>query len=179
MEFFQPPKPRPRAPFDPAVWSQPRPNSLGATVPWRLLVGESARARVLLQDVIAHATGVEMTLSIRVETDDAHGRIFHRMAEASTGLHDEFLRFGVELDDGRKLTNLDEREEEPTAWLSRRGGGGGDREFKWRYWLWPLPPSGTLTFVCEWPVFDIALTHTTVVADDAIKAAERARIVWS
>ena len=42
------------------------------------------------------------------------------------------------------------------------------------YWVWPLPPSGPVTFVCEWPAYDIAETRVTVEAALIIEAAERA-----
>jgi hypothetical protein len=179
VEFFQPPKPRPAPNYDQPDWSRPKPSSLGATVPWRMVLAESERARIVLKGALAHAAGIELTVGIRVTTGKPDHGLFHRMAHPSSALQAEFFRFGVELADGRKLTNLDEREDEPSARLGQMGGGGGGDEYEWRYWLWPLPPAGPLTFVCEWPAFDIPLTRTSVTADEALDAASRARILWS
>ena len=34
--------------------------------------------------------------------------------------------------------------------LMLRGGGGGGKRYNFTYWVWPLPPEGKLTFLCEW-----------------------------
>jgi hypothetical protein len=176
MEFFEPPPPRDEPIPAQPEWARPGVESLGALVPWRLVLAENARVRVLLARAIAHATGVELTVEIRFAETPDH-RVFHRMSHARNPLHDDFLRFGVELSDGRKLTNVYERPDD--AILMRTSGGGGDKTFTWNYWLWPLPPAGTLTFVCEWPGFDIELTRTGVDAQEALDAARRARLLWT
>jgi hypothetical protein len=33
--------------------------------------------------------------------------------------------------------------------------GGGHLHQDRSYWVWPLPPVGPLTFMCEWAAFDI------------------------
>jgi len=96
---------------------------------------------------------------------------------------DEMLRFGLEFSDGRKATNVGgwtPREEgEPDGPVLLGGGGGGGRG-RWdqRFWLWPLPPPGSLSFVCEWPAADLSLSRADVDAQLVIDAAARARIVF-
>ncbi len=46
------------------------------------------------------------------------------------------------------------------------------------FWLWPLPPSGTLRIACEWPLAGIALTQAEVDAAPIVAAASRVRRLW-
>jgi hypothetical protein len=62
--------------------------------------------------------------------------------------------------------------------LVPRGGGGGMRHWSESLWLWPLPPEGRLSFVCEWPAFGIALTRADVDAAPIRDAAARSRALW-
>jgi hypothetical protein len=41
--------------------------------------------------------------------------------------------------------------------------------------MWPLPPIGPLSFVCEWPAAGIALTHVEVDSQPLRDAAGRSR----
>ncbi len=60
----------------------------------------------------------------------------------------------------------------------QRGGGGGERAWDMRFWLWPLPPPGLLAFVAEWPLGGIALTRVEVDADPIVQAAAEAETLW-
>ena len=62
--------------------------------------------------------------------------------------------------------------------LVPRGGGGGMRRWSESQWLWPLPPEGRFSFVCEWPALGIALTRTDVDAAPIRDAAARSRPLW-
>lgn len=101
----------------------------------------------------------------------------------------ELLRFGVQFADGRKATTLGADtprrlrsatdEEEPSGpILSPSGGGGCDCEWDQEYWLWPLPPPGTLTFAIEWPSKEIELSMCEVDAGLIIDASESSEVLW-
>ena len=78
------------------------------------------------------------------------------------------LKWGFELGDGRRVTNVDPWPEQPNQDHSRPhhpddwlwepdhpvlqggGAGGGDRSVDRDHWLWPLPPPGRLRVVCQW-----------------------------
>lgn len=107
-------------------------------------------------------------------------------AEPREELPDEFVRFGVLLADGNKATNFDNRlgfrdffTEPESPVLMPRGGGGSEHTWSMRFWLWPLPPDGPLTFVIEWPQFQIPETQASIDAAEIRTAAERARPIWS
>jgi hypothetical protein len=61
--------------------------------------------------------------------------------------------------------------------LLQRGGGGGGGRWSHDVWVWPLPPSGPLAFVCEWPALGIALTRIDFDAERLREAAGRARLL--
>jgi hypothetical protein len=44
--------------------------------------------------------------------------------------------------------------------------------------LWPLPPSGALTVVTEWPAQGVALTRIALDADPLIEAAAQSEVLW-
>ncbi len=63
--------------------------------------------------------------------------------------------------------------------VSGRGGaGGGETRFRQGYWISPLPPSGELTVLCEWPDLGIAVSRTEVDTKLILDAAERAQSLF-
>jgi hypothetical protein len=63
--------------------------------------------------------------------------------------------------------------------LSLGGGGGGDGNWRQSIWIWPLPPPGRLTFVCQWPEANIELTSNDIGAQLILDAATRAQVIFS
>lgn len=194
MGFFEPPP----APPEPPELRQPQPpwfgppdNVLGVSVPLEpLLLVRTDTAAVSLGGFVAYPTGLEFMLTIRRrnvdEGDDWVGRHMHLRRRRGGELPPEFLRFGVELADGRKATNLggwharfepgDRPSDEPV--LIERGGGGGGTRLDQGYWLWPLPPPGPLGFVTEWPGEQIALTRRDIDAAPIVEASTHATTLW-
>jgi hypothetical protein len=62
--------------------------------------------------------------------------------------------------------------------LSQGGGGGSERRWEGRFWLWPLPPEGSLTFAFTWPEEGIGETTVEVDAAPIREAAGRAVELW-
>jgi hypothetical protein len=195
MTFFEPPQPQPFPPeHRQPEWIGPANNILGVAVPLRIVLARNDQVALVITDATAFNNGVEFTLALRVRGLSAearrsmiHGSPFHLAAFAgdppSEEIPPEIVRFGVQLADGRKATNLDDRhwhsqDDPPGAVLSLRGGGGGDGVWDMRFWLWPLPPPGPLAFVAEWPLGGIALTRVEVDADPFLQAAAQAETLW-
>jgi len=192
MSFFKPPAPRP-TPAEPAAlpWLGLPDNAIGAPVAVRLVLARTEQAAVLLNGLVAYSTGVELELAVRRRTyppeHDHWARMppeVHRLP--SGALPDDVLRFGIEFSDGRRVTTLDPfpdfdvrtgvPPDRPV--LIPQGGGGDGRRWDQRYWLWPLPPSGPLAFVCEWPGEGIGLTRVEMDAQLVLDAAGRAEVLW-
>jgi hypothetical protein len=166
-------------------------------VPLELILARSQSTAVLLTGIRAFPTGLSMTLGVRVRGPlrrrDLHSEVFdgpynHDMdAQWQAGR----LKWGFELADGRRVTNVD-----PPVWrehhdqgddltwqpdrpvLSGGGGGGGMRSVDRDVWLWPLPPPGRLSVVCEWLEQDIEMSIHELHAQPFLDAAARAEPVW-
>ncbi len=112
-------------------------------------------------------------------------------ATPGTDLPDEFMRLGVAFADGSGWSNFDAHAS--TGWASfpmppqrpggpllvPRGAGGGDGGWHMNQWLWPLPPDGPLTFIAQWPAFDVEETSVVVDAGELRRAADRSEVLWS
>ena len=207
MDFF----PEPPEPPDPPdeeqahrqpVWMGPPDDVLPGVVPVELVLGRSDSTVVGLIGMRAFLTGVQMSLAVRVR-----GRVRRRdlNAEVFDGPYDHGmdaqwqatrLKWGFELADGRRVTNVDPWPEQPNRdharphhpddWLWEPdhpvlhggGGGGGGRSVDREYWLWPLPPAGRVRVVCQWPDQDIAANVQDIDAAPILAAARRAVPLW-
>jgi hypothetical protein len=121
--------------------------------------------------------------------EDRRGRVFDAFHlghwwQLGEPVPDEFLRLGLRFGDGAVAVNLpgygwhggDHEPQRPL--LMHNGGGGGGRRYDQTYWVWPLPPAGPLTFVCEWPALGIAETRVDLDAGLLHAAAARAATLW-
>ena len=94
------------------------------------------------------------------------------------------FRFGLQLSDGSKVISRHggrgpDHDSEPTGPILRPFlGGGGPRSHFSRWWAWPLPPTGPLEFVCEWPTLGIAETRARIEAQLILDAAHRSVRLW-
>lgn len=192
MSFFEPPAAPPEPPPRvPAPWEGPPNNVLGAVVPFDLVVATTAAAVVTVGAATVYPEGFEFEYLVRVR-DKRVGEFLpehqHRWrlrpGEADV-LPDELFRFGLEFADGSRVTTLrpsfpfepDAANLEGPVMMPRPGGGSLER-WSGQWWVWPLPPEGSLAFVCEWPVAGITLTRVEVDAAALRDAAGRARVLW-
>jgi len=93
-------------------------------------------------------------------------------------------RLGVSFADGRKAVGdfpwpPKEAGEPRNPVLTCDFTGGADHASRWRFWLWPLPPSGSLTIAVVWPEKGVSETLVEVDATELIEAAGRAEHAWN
>ncbi|MHB8468870.1 MAG: hypothetical protein ACYDCH_03830 [Gaiellaceae bacterium] len=176
-------------------WLGPPEDELAVCVPLSLVLARSATAVVALTRVDAYSTGLALDLTVRGRglSDREASRLMHdqhvHFADPDEELPPAFLRFGVELADGSRASNLDGMR----AWrstgapdgpvLGRAGGGGGAAgdgrvSFNPGYWLWPLPPAGVLRLFVEWPALDVPLTPAELDVAPLLQAAAAAQALW-
>jgi hypothetical protein len=171
-----------------------------------LVVARTECAAVCVTRLEANPSGFALELVTMVSQDLEEldpllfeGRRMRRGRGAGeTAIPDEMLRFGVEFADGRKATNT---ADEPLAnfeggsmqrsvavqasgapggpVLQTGGGSGGGGNWKQSIWIWPLPPPGRLTFVCQWPAAGIGLTRHEIEAQVLLDAAKRAQVIFA
>jgi hypothetical protein len=91
------------------------------------------------------------------------------------GLPDDLLRVGVVFSDGRAVTNLD------AAGIGTGGDirlairyVGGLRSWDYQLWVQPLPPTGPLGLLCEWPAKGIPETRVDLDGRAVLEVASRA-----
>ncbi len=170
------------------VWFGPPEDELGVCVPFAVVLGRSDNAIVALRNVTAYSSGITLDLvAAGRELREAEAqRLFHEqhVADPDEGLSEGFLRVGIEFPDGRRVSNLARRhhfswqsEQEPEGPVLMESGGGGGSAGSGRvtmnnaYWLWPLPPLGTLHLFVEWPRLGIALSSADLDGDAIRNAA--------
>ena len=98
----------------------------------------------------------------------------------------ESLQLAVEFSDGRTAVNvgrsaLSDELAGPVLWPGGRSGGGsigGGTSWFQGFSLWPLPPPGPLTFVCEWPALGLAESRAEIDAQSVLDAAARAQVLF-
>lgn len=179
----------------PPVWVGPPEGELGAVVPQSRVVGRSANGVVAVRYVTVFSTGLQLDLvaAARGLKESRVQALFHEqhVADPEEGLPDGFLRVGIEYPDGRKASNLGGRhpfwqtEGQPDAPVLFQSGGGGGSAGSGRvrlnpgYWLWPLPPAGSLRVFVEWPVAEIALSSVELAGAPLLEAASRSEPLWS
>jgi hypothetical protein len=160
---------------------------LPGVVPVELVLANNHRAAISVGRCSAYSTGFELEVRVLVRGAEANelnpslNGVYRLPGRRTT--FEEMLRFGIEFSDGRKATNVGGRgpagsgePSEPVLW--GMGGGGGGGRWQQDFWVWPLPPTGPLSFVCEWPAAGIPLTRRSVDAQMLLDAAARARAVF-
>jgi hypothetical protein len=185
-------EPEPQETVSPPWWGPPE-GELGIALPQSLLLGRSDRGVVGLSHTVVYSIGVAfefIALARGLSRSEAQ-RLFHEQHGFNDDLPDGFLRLGVELADGRRISNIGARrgrmmgsqgEPEGPVFVPHAGGGGSGHHnrvsLKPGYWLWPMPPPGALRLSCEWPVVDIPLTSVEIDGRAFSEAAENVLRLW-
>jgi hypothetical protein len=189
-DFFQVPpgRGRPQPRYRTQAWITSPRGTLPGIVPIERVLAQTDRVAVCVTRIAAYPVGFELDLLAMITPDeDFDPMLFHRQHLAGRGAVDELppemLRFGVRFADGSSATNIDGFQRErtrPTApVMHHAGGGGGGGEWRQTFWVWPSPPPGPVTLVCEWPAMGIALTESELDAQSILEAAERAQVIFS
>jgi len=186
MGFFDDlpiPEPEPHRPHHP--WEPPEAELPGIVPIDTLPLGRTEQVAVAITGISAFAFGYEIFVTTRIRPG-ARGAPGDPMPDApgDPAAARRSFRFGLQLSDGSKVIGLhggrrlDHDAEPPGPILRQFLGGGGPRSQFSRWWAWPLPPSGPLEFVCEWPTFAITETRAGIDAQLILDAARRRVRLW-
>jgi hypothetical protein len=183
----EPPVDAPRV--EPPEWFGPRDDELGVHVSLNAIVGRSDQGVVALSHAVVHSKGLmfELLAQARGLRGAQPNQIFHEQHLWQIDpdeLPDGFLRIGVELPDGTRVSNLagrrnlDFETRPPGSVLVQAGGGGGQSgegfaTIRPGFWLWPLPEPGPLRLSVEWPVVEIPLSTVELDGSELRAAAGR------
>jgi hypothetical protein len=189
VNFFDrhqpPPDPAEELPAQPPrpAWMKPE-TTVGGVVDAMPVLARRPDAAIAIGGLAAYPNGFSFTLVVVLRREDRRNQLLHHAFHRDYGEPPapEFFRLGVRFADGGTATNLGNWPpfgDEPTApMLSTEGGGGGGRRYDMTYWVWPLPPPGPVTFVCEWPAGGIAESRVEIDGQLILDAAGRAVELW-
>ena len=153
-------------------------------------MARSEKAAVCITRLAAYPTGFEFDVLTIAAPGHAErdldpmlfGPYHHRARRPSGELPADLLRIGVQFADGTKVTNTGgvgyDQNPPPGPVMFPGGGGGGDGQWRQTEWVWPLPPSGPLTFVCESPAAEIPLSRANLDAQIILDAAARVQTIF-
>lgn len=192
-EFFEPPPPpeEPERHHRQPEWFGPPEGTLPGVVPVEVVLARSAKAAVYVTHLAAYPTGFQFeihAIAAPGEEDELDvDPMMFRHHSARRGGHSqlppELLRVGVQFQDGRRATSTagppfapDKPPSGPV--MIEEGGGGGGGSWREMYWVWPLPPSGALALVCEWPAADIPVARQEIDGQLVLDAASRAEVIF-
>lgn len=180
--------------FEQPAWLGPPAAELGVCVPLSVVIGRSDRAVVAVTHATAFSTGLTFAFvaAARGLREPESSRLFHeqRLFGGDEGPPDGFLRIGIELADGARVSNLGQSrhlfrpdaELDGPIFIDSGGGGGlagaGRVTMEPGYWLWPLPPPGPLRVFVEWPALDVSLSSAELDAGLLGAAARQAQSLW-
>jgi hypothetical protein len=175
--------------FEPPEWFGPSDDELGVHVSLNAIVGRSESGVVALSHAVVYSKGLSLELLAQARglRGAQPSRLFHdqHMWQIDRDeLPDGFLRVGMELPDGTRVSNLVGRgrfdpHTRPSDSILLPAGGGtgqsadGSATMRPGFWLWPLPEPGTLRLSIEWPVVDIPLSTVALDGTQLCEAAKR------
>lgn len=195
MTFFKlPPLPKPllRQHRWPPEWYRPD-DYLGQPLPMQTTLARSSNVILTIRHLLAYRHGIEFelestTLNEPDGPEDLGGFVglpyYSKKSPDPSKLPDGLFRFGVQFPDGSKVTTVryyqtihTERPKEPVLQSVGSGHVGGRRQVA-GYWLWPLPSTGNLIFVCEWPALGIPFTRHEIDTTQIRDAAQKSQPLW-
>ena len=190
------PEPEPPTEHQQPQWHGPLSGELPVAMPLGLILARSERGVVAVSHVLVHSSGFKFELVALVRglsAGETH-MIFHEQHAGRVVLEElpkGFLRFGIELPDGQRVSNLERPwrratpEQGPSGPVLTQSGSSGTNtstdtgvEWSFGYWLWPLPAAGVLRLFCEWPIAEIDLTSVEVDTTPLLEAAANVARLW-
>ncbi|MGV9215673.1 helix-turn-helix domain-containing protein [Micromonospora sp. RB23] len=165
------------------VWMKPEAVIPGVVAEGHVVVVHTDHVAVAISSLVGYPAGFEFSVTAMLRTSDRQADLSHHH-RAGQSVPACFLRVGVQFADGSIVTNMDRAAPtplaaEPPGPLLLPGNAEADaRRHEARYWVWPLPPSGLVTFVCEWPAYDVPESRVHVDGQMILDAAARSVRLW-
>jgi hypothetical protein len=172
------PPPRPALqPRVPRPWNPPQTEFPGIVPVNTLPFGRSEQAAIAITGMSAFTNGFEFVVTALIHPE-APG--FDAETPGGNILAHKPYQISLQLSDGRTVTSGrsygDSRPDGPI--LQPRGGGGTSHYQLSRWWAWPLPPSGPLEFICQWPRLGTGETRVGIDAQLILDAARHSVRLW-
>jgi hypothetical protein len=175
----------------------PPDDELGVAVPLRAVLASDANCVIGLIDCVAFSTGFEFSISARTKKEIRPEDMgFGPPPPYGPDRSNRELKVGIQFANGATaMTGHHPSPEFMAGWklhaeggapnpadgpiLSPRSGGGGGKRYDFRYFVWPLPGEGKMTFICEWPAVGLAPTVHEVEAAAISRAGTTSPKIWT
>jgi hypothetical protein len=172
-------------------WLRSPQGAFPGVVALELVLAQTEKVAVGVPRVYGYREGFELELRVvsGADGDELGSRLYHAgragwlRPDEQGLLPPEMLRLAVEFADGSRASNVmpmsrDLQTQPAGPTMHAQGGGGGAGDWRQSLWVWPLPPAGPLSFVCEWPALGIPLARHTIDAQLILDAAARAQLIF-
>ncbi len=176
--FRKAPRPRPTLqPRLPRPWDPPETEFPGIVPINTLHLGRSKQAAIAITGMSAYTNGFEIFVAALIHPD-APG--FDAETPNGGMLAYKPYQIRLQFSDGRQvISGRSHGDFEPTEPILRpRGGGGTSHYLHSRWWAWPLPPSGPLEFICQWPRLGTGETRVGIHGQLILDAARQSVKLW-
>ena len=161
-----------------ALWDPPEGQFPGTVGLQSVVMARTKQVAVALTGLSGFTTGFEFTIGAEWSSEMA--RRSDDQISLSRSIH-----FGLIFDDGRKGATFSRSADNVRRDITSKdivvrptSIGGGRLHRRWTYWAWPLPSSGAVTFVCEWPFYDIPESSITIASSSIIEAAAKSVLAF-
>lgn len=167
-------------------------NVVPGMAPVAAVLARTGETVVAVTGIRAYPAGFGFTLNLRLRNLQRRGGRefwpFHELGpHRGPPWPDEILRLTIQFTDGRSVTNIDPSPRDPEVpafeqpmMSSGPGTGGGvdGWSFDMEYRVRPLPPPGSLAFICVWPGRGIPPSRIEVDGAAIRAAADAAVTLW-
>ncbi len=168
---------RPASPS--SVGPMPEPSELGHPVAISFVLARTRRISVGVTAFSSYSNGFAFNMPVAFR-DPRDGINLSRDVSSrwTAGLHGERPHLSnpfslrLEFSDGTTAESGRGYGEKVARLLNCLGASGGSTDWKWDWFVSPLPPRGPITFVFEWPEFDL---HGRYVVTSSSKIVSSAR----
>jgi hypothetical protein len=177
--FHKSPPPEPRPHRVPRPWDPPEAEFPGIVPINTLQFGRSEQAAIAITGISAYSNGFEVSVTCLIRPG-APGFDAEVPTPRGMLLAHESFQISLQLSDGSKvISGRSHGDSEPTGPILRPHSGSGTSHYQLsRWWAWPLPPSGPLEFICQWPTLGTGETRVGIDAQLILDAARRSVRLW-
>jgi hypothetical protein len=165
-------------------WRGDAEDTVGVALPLNALLVQTDQVAIIASGFFAYPLGFAFSLVTisRLNPSPVPLGMHPHPGARRGGIPGGEFRFGIGFSDGTTAFSMRYRpgsDGEPAPrTLHPRGGGGGGRTYRQSFRCEPLPPSGSMAFVCEWPDLEIPETSVDIDATTIIEAASRTQPLW-
>ena len=155
-------------------------NEIPVALPLNTLLARTGDVAIALVGLQVHMTGLSFGLVVRMRPGAVPPRRLDGLFFSPPPTRVRFL-LGVELADGRRVTNLEEHWRpgpDDDLVLNQGGGSGGDTAVDQSWWLSPLPPDGPVHVVVRCDDLGIPETRTELDGTAIWRAAGQVVELW-